>query len=107
MLQTAECSGMDVRIGAGTGPATGPEVMQRSRVTEGLPFPLGATWAGLGVNFALFSAHATKVELCRVDLEGKRERSEERRVGRECRSRRWPYHQKRKATRRAWHGQTG
>jgi isoamylase len=42
-------------------------------VTEGLPYPLGATWDGLGVNFALFSAHATKVELCIFDDEGKRE----------------------------------
>jgi isoamylase len=37
---------------------------------EGQPFPLGATWDGLGVNFALFSAHATKVELCLFDQEG-------------------------------------
>jgi len=36
----------------------------RSRVLEGRPYPLGATWDGRGVNFALFSAHATKVELC-------------------------------------------
>src|SRR5476651_1368275 len=36
----------------------------RTRVREGLPVPLGSTWDGLGVNFALFSAHATKVELC-------------------------------------------
>ncbi|WP_207483433.1 glycogen debranching protein GlgX [Arenibaculum pallidiluteum] len=47
--------------------------MRRSRVREGLPFPLGATWDGLGVNFAIFSANATKVELCLFDLEGKRE----------------------------------
>ncbi|MCQ8277597.1 glycogen debranching protein GlgX [Acetobacteraceae bacterium KSS8] len=40
---------------------------------EGLPHPLGATWDGKGVNFALFSAHATKVELCLFDHEGKRE----------------------------------
>jgi glycogen operon protein len=40
------------------------------RVREGLPYPLGATWDGLGVNFALFSAHATKVELCLFDPEG-------------------------------------
>lgn len=43
---------------------------QQSRVTEGQPFPLGATWDGLGVNFALFSAHATKVELCLFDSKG-------------------------------------
>jgi glycogen operon protein len=34
------------------------------RVWPGDPYPLGATWTGIGVNFALFSAHATKVELC-------------------------------------------
>ncbi|MNZ20091.1 Glycogen debranching enzyme [compost metagenome] len=45
-----------------------------SRVTEGRPFPLGATWDGLGVNFALFSAHATRVELCLFDASGKREK---------------------------------
>src|SRR5262245_2400045 len=37
------------------------------RVWPGDPFPLGATWTGVGVNFALFSAHATKVELCLFD----------------------------------------
>ncbi|CEA06194.1 putative glycosyl hydrolase [Pseudomonas saudimassiliensis] len=50
-----------------------PQIMQKSRVAEGQPFPLGATWDGLGVNFALFSAHATKVELCLFDNEGKQE----------------------------------
>lgn len=47
-----------------------PEFKQTSRITEGSPFPLGATWDGLGVNFALFSAHATKVELCLFDSSG-------------------------------------
>ncbi|MBV9860693.1 MAG: glycogen debranching protein GlgX [Alphaproteobacteria bacterium] len=46
---------------------------QRSRLSEGLPYPLGATWDGLGVNFALFSADATKVELCLFDEDGGRE----------------------------------
>src|SRR5262245_32872913 len=36
----------------------------RVRVTSGSPFPLGATHDGRGVNFALFSANATRVELC-------------------------------------------
>jgi isoamylase len=36
-------------------------------VWPGYPYPLGATWTGVGVNFALFSAHATKVELCLFD----------------------------------------
>ncbi|WP_252273355.1 glycogen debranching protein GlgX [Pseudomonas subflava] len=44
-----------------------------SRIAEGHPFPLGATWDGLGVNFALFSAHATKVELCLFDEKGETE----------------------------------
>ncbi|KAA2244111.1 glycogen debranching protein GlgX [Salinarimonas soli] len=53
--------------------AAAPEVLRRSRVREGLPYPLGATWDGLGVNFALFSANATKVELCLFDGDGERE----------------------------------
>ena len=38
-----------------------------------MPFPLGATWDGLGVNFAIFSAHATRVELCLFDDAGEQE----------------------------------
>src|SRR5688500_12590691 len=34
------------------------------RIRPGRPHPLGATWDGEGVNFALFSQHATQVELC-------------------------------------------
>lgn len=37
------------------------------RIRPGRPYPLGATWDGLGVNFALFSEHASKVELCLFD----------------------------------------
>jgi len=48
-------------------------LLRRSGITEGRPFPLGATWDGLGVNFALFSAHATKVELCLFDDAGETE----------------------------------
>ena len=44
-----------------------------SRIAEGLPFPLGATWDGVGVNFALFSANATKVELCLFEADGGKE----------------------------------
>ncbi|GGH15416.1 glycogen operon protein GlgX homolog [Alsobacter metallidurans] len=50
-----------------------PQVMKKSRVREGQPFPLGANWDGLGVNFALFSANATKVELCLFDISGETE----------------------------------
>jgi len=37
------------------------------RTRPGKPYPLGATWDGMGVNFALFSEHATGVELCLLD----------------------------------------
>ena len=47
--------------------------VRHSRLSEGLPYPLGATWDGLGVNFALFSANATKVELCLFDAAGEHE----------------------------------
>ena len=44
--------------------------MLRRSDREANQSPLGATWDGLGVNFALFSAHATKVELCLFDANG-------------------------------------
>src|ERR1700752_1924630 len=53
---------MDARLEFPSAP-----VLQRSRLRAGHGFPLGATWTGVGVNFALFSAHATKVELCLFD----------------------------------------
>ncbi|HET7877063.1 MAG TPA: glycogen debranching protein GlgX [Methylomirabilota bacterium] len=40
---------------------------ERIRTRPGAPYPLGATWDGAGVNFALFSEHATSVELCLFD----------------------------------------
>ncbi len=54
-------------------PAASPLARRATRISEGQPFPLGATWDGLGVNFALFSAHATKVELCLFDDSGETE----------------------------------
>ncbi|MDX9686871.1 glycogen debranching protein GlgX [Halopseudomonas formosensis] len=60
-------------MNASKGSNQGRTAQHRSRIAEGQPFPLGATWDGLGVNFALFSAHATKVELCLFDSQGKRE----------------------------------
>ena len=39
----------------------------RMTVWPGKPHPLGATWDGTGVNFAIFSAHAERVELCLFD----------------------------------------
>jgi isoamylase len=43
------------------------------KLREGLPNPRGATWDGRGVNFSLFSSHATGVELCIFDAQGKKE----------------------------------
>jgi isoamylase len=48
------------------------------RIQPGQPYPLGATWDGLGVNFALFSEYATQVELCLFDDPD--DRSESRRI---------------------------
>lgn len=42
-------------------------------LTSGSPYPLGATWDGSGVNFAVFSAHAERIELCLFDEQGRHE----------------------------------
>ena len=49
--------------------------MSRSRlaVHAGAPYPLGATPDAKGVNFALFSANATRVEVCLFDSDGRQE----------------------------------
>jgi glycogen operon protein len=45
-----------------------------AQAREGSAHPLGAIWDGAdGVNFALFSAHATRVELCLFDERGEKE----------------------------------
>ena len=44
----------------------------------GMAFPLGASFDGLGVNFALFSAHAEGVELCLFDHSGQHETARHR-----------------------------
>jgi isoamylase len=41
--------------------------LEIAHVLPGTPFPLGATWDGAGVNFALASQHASRVELCLFD----------------------------------------
>jgi isoamylase len=43
------------------------------RLEPGAPYPLGATWDGLGTNFAVFSAHAERIDLCLFDPQGKRQ----------------------------------
>src|SRR5258706_16202509 len=42
-------------------------------VLRGRPYPLGATWDGSGVNFALYSQRADGVELCLFEPKGRRE----------------------------------
>lgn len=44
--------------------------MQKLKLSDGKAWPLGANWDGEGVNFALFSAHADKVEVCLFDDAG-------------------------------------
>src|SRR5262245_46697724 len=41
--------------------------IRKSRIKEGSPHPKGATWDGAGTNFAVFSVHATRVEVCIFD----------------------------------------
>ena len=45
-----------------------PDALQPGR-----PFPLGATWDGLGINFAVFSAHAERIDLCLFEPSGRHE----------------------------------
>ncbi len=48
--------------------------MTSVRTWLGYPYPLGATWLGNGVNFAIFSETATSVDLCLFDeVEARRE----------------------------------
>src|SRR5689334_7975077 len=37
------------------------------KILPGSPYPQGATWDGTGVNFAIYSENATRVELCLFD----------------------------------------
>ena len=45
----------------------------RARVWPGSPTPSGPNFDGRGANFAIFSAHAEKIELCLFDVRGQRE----------------------------------
>ena len=42
-------------------------------IEAGSPAPLGATWTGHGVNFAVFSQHATRITLCLFSADGQYE----------------------------------
>ncbi len=43
------------------------------KLLPGASYPLGANWDGLGVNFAVFSANAQKIEVCIFDTSGRKE----------------------------------
>ncbi|CAG2146855.1 Glycogen operon protein GlgX [Cupriavidus yeoncheonensis] len=45
------------------------------RLLAGKPYPLGAQWDGLGVNFAVFSANAARIDLCLFSGNGRKELS--------------------------------
>jgi isoamylase len=62
----------------------------KRKLLPGSRYPLGATWEGEGVNFALFSENATKVELCLFDPEDPRRETER--------------HTLREVTGHVWHG---
>jgi isoamylase len=51
----------------------GAGAQSMTEVWPGSPYPLGATWDGEGVNFAVFSRNAEKIELCLFDDEGRKE----------------------------------
>lgn len=48
--------------------------LRHGSIEAGEPDPLGATWDGGGVNFAVFSQNATRIELCLFDETGQEER---------------------------------
>ena len=50
-----------------------PQPVSPQRLEAGRPWPLGATWDGNGVNFAVVSAHAQALDLCVFDERGSRE----------------------------------
>jgi glycogen operon protein len=61
-----------------------------NKILPGKPSPLGATWDGEGVNFALYSENATEVELCLFDSENPSRETERIRL--------------REVTAHVWHG---
>jgi glycogen operon protein len=50
-----------------------PEVASEAYLEHGSPQPLGASWSRRGTNFAVFSANATRVDLCLFDATGQQE----------------------------------
>ena len=58
--------------------------MPRITARPGHPYPLGATWDGEGVNFALFSENATSVDLCLFDRPDQEKETHSIRMGTAC-----------------------
>jgi isoamylase len=52
-----------------------PDRLLGHAIGPGRPWPMGASFDGDGVNFAVFSAHATLVELCLFSPDGRKELS--------------------------------
>jgi isoamylase len=50
-----------------------PAPLTGHSVSAGRPWPMGASFTGDGVNFAIFSAHAEKIELCLFTPDGRKE----------------------------------
>ena len=50
-----------------------PADFSAATLLPGSPEPLGATWTGEGVNFAVYSSGASSVEVCLFDATGERE----------------------------------
>ena len=50
-----------------------PARLQGHAVSPGRPWPMGASQTGDGVNFAVFSAHAERIELCLFTPDGRKE----------------------------------
>ena len=58
-----------------TDPVPGASPIEQS-IWPGRPYPLGATYDGVGTNFSLFSEAADRVELCLFDTYGRERRYE-------------------------------
>jgi isoamylase len=53
--------------------ASPPARLSGHAVGPGRPWPMGASFTGDGVNFAVFSAHAERIELCLFTQDGRKE----------------------------------
>ena len=52
-----------------------PTQLKDHPLSSGKPHPIGATFDGQGVNFAVFSEHAERIELCLFSDDGRKERA--------------------------------